>query len=50
MYRGIQVEPGQHTVVWTYEPRSVQFGAIISAATAVVLVMGLWIARRRSVP
>jgi len=47
MYRGIHVEPGQHTAVWTYEPHSIRIGAIISAATAVVLAMGLWVARRR---
>ena len=47
MYRGIHVEPGQHTAVWTYEPRSVWWGAIISAATSVALAMGVWIARRR---
>jgi hypothetical protein len=47
MYRGISIRPGSHTAVWTYEPRSIRIGAIVSGATAVLLAIGLGSARRR---
>jgi hypothetical protein len=44
MFRAVSVEPGEHTIVWTYRPASVYWGALISGASAVVLIVGaaLW--------
>lgn len=44
MYRGVDVPAGEHIVRWTYRPRSVKIGAVISLV-AVVLLMGLCIVR-----
>jgi hypothetical protein len=38
MYRGVTVPTGEHDVVWTYEPRSVYGGAIVSIVTLTVLI------------
>jgi hypothetical protein len=38
MYRGVVVPPGEHDIVWTYEPRTVYWGAVVSAATLMALV------------
>jgi hypothetical protein len=37
MYRGVQVPAGAHRVEWSYRPRSVWIGGIISAAAALTL-------------
>jgi hypothetical protein len=46
MYRGVELPPGRHTVVWTYRPASVHWGGAISAATLLMIVIGA-LARRR---
>jgi hypothetical protein len=42
MMRGAAVPAGQHTLVYTYEPRSFQIGAIISLLGAIVLMILVW--------
>jgi hypothetical protein len=37
MFRAVEVPPGPHTVVWSYHPWSVYWGAIVSAALLAVL-------------
>ena len=37
MYRAVDLSPGRHSVVWTYEPRSVYWGAMISLAAMIGL-------------
>lgn len=36
-FRGVRLEPGSHRVVWSYRPRSVQWGAAISLGTLLFL-------------
>lgn len=46
--RGVYLEPGQHTVVFSYEPQSFRWGLYISGSLAIglVLVLGLsWFIR-----
>lgn len=50
MYRGVSVPAGEHRVEWTYAPRSVRLGAIISAVTALLLCVAMWRSRRRTTP
>jgi hypothetical protein len=38
MYRGVTVASGEHTVVWSYGPRSVRVGGIVSLATLTALI------------
>ncbi len=37
MYRAVDLPPKQHTVVWTYRPASVYWGAIVSAVALLLL-------------
>jgi uncharacterized membrane protein YfhO len=46
MFRAVTVEPGEHSIVWTYRPTSVYWGWRISGASLVVLIIGT-AARRR---
>ncbi|MFO1091951.1 MAG: YfhO family protein [Planctomycetaceae bacterium] len=48
MFRSVPIPRGEHAVEWLYRPRSVWMGAIVSAASAVMLCVGLWIGRRQS--
>ena len=46
LFRAVRVPPGDHTVEFRYEPRSVSTGALVSAGSigaAVVLFGGLWL-------
>jgi hypothetical protein len=36
-FRGVKLPAGEHTVVWTYQPRSVWIGAIVTLASALLL-------------
>jgi hypothetical protein len=51
LLRGIEVRPGQSHVVFNYRPRSVMFGAALTALAfgVAVLCMGLLIIKRASV-
>ena len=51
LLRGIEVRPGQNHVVFNYRPRSVMFGAALTALAfgVAVLCMGLLIIKRASV-
>lgn len=37
MFRGVDVPPGRHEVVWSFRPRWLSWGIFISASTAVLL-------------
>jgi hypothetical protein len=39
MFRGVDVSPGQHTIIWRYRPATVRWGAAISLVTAFVLAV-----------
>lgn len=38
MFRGVKLERGTQTVVWTYWPRSVYWGAVVSLLAALILL------------
>jgi hypothetical protein len=42
MMRGAAVAAGEHTLVYTFRPQSVQIGAIVSAAGLMLLLAALW--------
>jgi len=46
--RGAAVPAGEHTLVYTYEPRSFQLGAVISTVALIVLVALTWSSRKDS--
>lgn len=35
MFRGVEVPPGEHRIVWNYRPRSLYWGTMISLATVI---------------
>ena len=37
LFRGVRLEPGSHRVAWSYQPRSVLIGAVISVITLLML-------------
>ncbi|MCC6189308.1 MAG: YfhO family protein [Anaerolineales bacterium] len=53
MFRAVALPPGEHRVIFRFQPRSVSIGLGISgAAWALLLIVGVWLlgARRRSSP
>lgn len=46
MYRGVALLPGSHEVIWSYHPRSVYWGSVVSAGVLIMLVMVGWSYRR----
>ena len=46
LYRGVVVAPGSHTVVWSYHPRVVYWGMLVSAVTWFSLAGATILARR----
>ncbi len=42
MYRGVQVPSGTHEIVWTFRPKSVTRGLIVSMAAGIMGVLCLW--------
>jgi uncharacterized membrane protein YfhO len=38
MYRGVDLSSGKHTVVWTYRPAALYWGAGISVAAIIILL------------
>ena len=38
MFRGVELSPGKHAVIWTYRPTSVYWGAGISVSMVVILM------------
>jgi hypothetical protein len=48
MFRAVPIQPGKHTVTFTYEPFSVRLGAILSVLGVIAwLVLALLVIRRR---
>jgi hypothetical protein len=45
-FRGVRVPAGTHTVVFTYQDRRMQTGAILALVTGILLI-GWWLVRRR---
>lgn len=37
LYRAVDLTPGRHTVVWSYRPQSVYWGAVVSVAALLLL-------------
>jgi hypothetical protein len=48
MLRGVAVPAGEHTIVWTYSPTSLNAGAAVSLAVLCGGLICAWVARRRS--
>ncbi len=48
MFRGVDLPPGRHRVVWTYRPASLYWGAAVSLAAGVLLCM-LAVIRQRTI-
>lgn len=46
MFRGVTVAPGTHTIVWSYRPRSVLWGAVVSVLTLFLGALALLVFRR----
>jgi uncharacterized membrane protein YfhO len=38
-FRALEIKPGQHSVTFSYEPKSVKYGQIISLATLGILIL-----------
>jgi hypothetical protein len=47
-FRAIPLEAGEHTVTFVYRPASVRWGALVSLASLVSLILGVWHLNRRS--
>jgi hypothetical protein len=47
LLRGVQVGPGEHTIVMTYQPWSWRIGWIVSLTCALLLLGALWKSARR---
>ncbi|MBC7816956.1 MAG: YfhO family protein, partial [Planctomycetaceae bacterium] len=43
LFRGVRLEPGSHRVVWSYRPRSVLLGAVISVVTLLMLAAAAYV-------
>lgn len=48
LFRGVRLAPGRHTVEMRYLPRELLVGGAISASTALMLLAGVWLERRRT--
>jgi hypothetical protein len=48
VYRGVTLPAGTHTVVWSYQPRVVYWGLLVSAAAWICLAAIVWVFARRS--
>jgi hypothetical protein len=47
LFRGVQVTRGHHEIVWTYRPRSLFFGAIVTAITLLAMTLVPFVKRAR---
>jgi len=45
--RGVALEPGEHSVEWRYEPRSLRLGLSLAGLALLALLLGL-VRERRS--
>ncbi len=51
MYRGVELPPGRHKVVWSYRPLAVYWGGGASVLALLALIAAaLWVARRNAIP
>ncbi|MFM1920222.1 MAG: hypothetical protein RLZZ303_1856 [Candidatus Hydrogenedentota bacterium] len=41
-FRGIEISEGPHDVLFKYDPASLRYGLLISAAGALILLLGIW--------
>ncbi len=48
LFRGVPVPPGEHRVVFTYEPASFRLGLILSAVSGLLFIPAAAVAARRS--
>ncbi|MDP3954873.1 MAG: hypothetical protein Q8Q15_00730, partial [bacterium] len=39
LFRAVQIEPGEHEIVFEYKPKEVYLGAIISLSTAFLMIL-----------
>jgi hypothetical protein len=47
-FRAVSVPAGVHEVVWTYRPRSILFGAVVTFFTIAALVISSWFVKHRA--
>ena len=47
LFRGVQVTRGHHEIVWTYRPRSLVFGAIVTSLTLLAMTLFRFVKRAR---
>lgn len=47
LFRGVQVTRGHHEIVWTYRPRSLFLGAIVTALTLLAMTLRRFVKRAR---
>lgn len=50
MFRAVRLPPGEHTVVWSYNPSRFTAGVIVSGVSLLGVVLGLIFLRRRDGP
>lgn len=49
LYRGVELSPGDHNVIWSYRPASVYWGGCLSGLAALCLMLGaLALAKRQA--
>jgi hypothetical protein len=46
LFRAVELAPGEHTIVFKYEPRSLMEGAALSLITISLSIVGLYVERR----
>lgn len=47
IFRGVEVEKGRHEIVWSYRPRTLFAGAIVTLITALVIAISVVVKSRR---
>ena len=50
IFRAVPLSPGQHTVRFSFQPRSLTIGAALSAGTLVLAALGIFLANRQRRP
>lgn len=46
LFRAVEIPPGEHTVVFRYQPSALKWGTIISLSTALFILIGLFVENR----
>ncbi|HEX3581290.1 MAG TPA: hypothetical protein VH087_05985 [Thermoanaerobaculia bacterium] len=47
-FRAVSVPAGKHAIVWTYRPRSILFGGVVTFFTICALIISTWFVKQRA--